>query len=137
MRGWLARRPAVPARFYPRAGAYRFDTDDKDDWIAQHFFTGGIMPSHGLIRQFPDFFTVERDWRWNGPHYQRTAEALAGQLRRPRRGNRGIAARVYGDEATLWRRRWRLFFLAVAGLFGHDEGVLGREPLSARPHIVT
>jgi cyclopropane-fatty-acyl-phospholipid synthase len=22
----------------------------------------------------------------------------------------------------LWRRRWRLFFLATAGLFGHDNG---------------
>ena len=29
---------------------------------------------------------------------------------------------VYGDQATLWRRRWRLFFLATAGLFGHRGG---------------
>ena len=25
-------------------------------------------------------------------------------------------------DANLWRRRWRLFFLATAGLFGHSRG---------------
>jgi cyclopropane-fatty-acyl-phospholipid synthase len=29
---------------------------------------------------------------------------------------------VYGDKAVLWHRRWRLFFLATAGLFGHRGG---------------
>ena len=53
--------------------SYRFAADDKDDWIAQHYFTGGIMPSRGLIRQFPDCFAVDAEWRWNGRHYQRTA----------------------------------------------------------------
>jgi cyclopropane-fatty-acyl-phospholipid synthase len=31
--------------FTHRAGAYRFDPTDKEDWIAQHFFTGGVMPT--------------------------------------------------------------------------------------------
>ena len=44
------------------------------NWMAQHFFTGGIMPTAGLIRQFPDLFTVEWEWRWSGTNYQRTAE---------------------------------------------------------------
>jgi hypothetical protein len=29
---------------------------------------------------------------------------------------------VYGDGTTLWMRRWRWFFLATAGLFGHAGG---------------
>jgi cyclopropane-fatty-acyl-phospholipid synthase len=29
---------------------------------------------------------------------------------------------VYGNEAGVWFRRWRLFFLATAGLFGHENG---------------
>ena len=29
---------------------------------------------------------------------------------------------VYGADARLWTRRWRLFFLATAGLFGHAGG---------------
>ena len=32
--------------FTHRAGAYLFDCNDKADWIARHFFTGGVMPSH-------------------------------------------------------------------------------------------
>ena len=33
-----------------------------------------------------------------------------------------ILREVYGRDARLWGRRWRLFFLATAGLFGHDQG---------------
>ena len=33
-----------------------------------------------------------------------------------------ILESVYGADARLWRRRWRLFFLATAGLFGHAGG---------------
>ena len=29
---------------------------------------------------------------------------------------------VYGADAALWQRRWRLFFLATRGLFGHAGG---------------
>jgi cyclopropane-fatty-acyl-phospholipid synthase len=29
---------------------------------------------------------------------------------------------VYGRDAKLWQRRWRLFFLATMGLFGHAAG---------------
>jgi cyclopropane-fatty-acyl-phospholipid synthase len=33
-----------------------------------------------------------------------------------------ILRNVYGRDARLWRRRWRLFFLATAGLFGYAGG---------------
>jgi len=49
--------------FTHRAGAYLFDRADREDWIAQHFFTGGVMPSHHLIRQYADLFEVEKEWR--------------------------------------------------------------------------
>ena len=52
--------------FSHRTMPYRFDTADSADWIAQHFFTGGIMPSHGLIRHLDACFTVEEEWRWSG-----------------------------------------------------------------------
>jgi cyclopropane fatty-acyl-phospholipid synthase-like methyltransferase len=32
-----------------------------------------LMPSHHLIRQYADLFEVEKEWRWSGTHYQRTA----------------------------------------------------------------
>ena len=60
--------------FSHRTGAYLFDRNDREDWIAQHFFTGGVMPSHHLIRQYADLFEVEKEWRWSGAHYRRTAD---------------------------------------------------------------
>ncbi|MCA9759890.1 MAG: class I SAM-dependent methyltransferase, partial [Candidatus Eisenbacteria bacterium] len=43
--------------------SYRFDPADRSDWIAQHFFTGGVMPSHDLVRHFGDLYQVEEEWR--------------------------------------------------------------------------
>ncbi|MGE0564954.1 MAG: cyclopropane-fatty-acyl-phospholipid synthase family protein [Pseudolabrys sp.] len=108
--------------FTHRKAPYRFSTDDKDDWIAQHFFTGGIMPSHDLIRQFGDLMTVEQDWRWSGTHYRRTAEQWLENLDRNEDAALAVLRRIYGRDARLWLRRWRLFFLATAGLFGHADG---------------
>lgn len=108
--------------FSHRAQPYRFELSDKSDWIAQYFFTGGIMPSHGLIRHFGDLFEVEQDWRWSGEHYRRTAmhwlenfDANADRVAR-------LMEETYGADAAVWTRRWRLFFLATAGLFGHNGG---------------
>jgi cyclopropane-fatty-acyl-phospholipid synthase len=102
--------------------AARYNVDNQSDWIAQHFFTGGIMPSHGLIRQFQDIFAVEEEWRWSGHHYRLTAlqwlaqfDANGGALDR-------ILLEVYGRDAALWRRRWRMFLLATAELFGFRDG---------------
>jgi len=108
--------------FTHRTGPYRFDVEDEADWIAQHFFAGGVMPSHKLMRQFPDLFTVEDDWRWSGAHYQKTALHWLENYDRNIAVIRPVLRQVYGDKAVLWHRRWRLFFLATAGLFGHRGG---------------
>jgi cyclopropane-fatty-acyl-phospholipid synthase len=108
--------------FSHRSQPYRFDKADKTDWIAQHFFTGGIMPSHGLIGQFPDCFEIEQQWRWNGRHYQQTALDWLTRFDANRADIDRLLAEVYGPDSKLWRRRWRLFYLATAGLFGHAGG---------------
>ncbi len=108
--------------FSNKHASYRFAVDDKEDWIAQHYFTGGIMPSHGLIRQFGDIFAVDADWYWNGRHYQRTALDWLKNFDRNADAVFEVLKRVYGRDAKLWQRRWRLFFLATAGLFGHAGG---------------
>lgn len=123
VRGWL--KPEGRAFihvFTHRTTPYRFDVNDEADWIAQHFFSGGVMPSHGLMAQFPDLFEVEADWRWSGQHYQRTALHWLENFDRHDTALREVLAEVYGDASPLWRRRWRLFFLATAGLFGHRDG---------------
>lgn len=122
-RGWLKPEGRLFIHVFTHAATpYRFDVADKTDWIAQHFFSGGVMPSHDLMRQFGDLFVVERDWRWSGVHYRRTAEAWLANYDANAAAIRPILKAVYGRDATLWQRRWRLFFLATAGLFGHAGG---------------
>jgi cyclopropane-fatty-acyl-phospholipid synthase len=104
--------------------SYRFDHDDPADWIAHHFFTGGIMPAHDLPHRFPTLFRVEQEWRWSGTHYRRTALDWLANFDNNIGAIRPIFSRVYGNDAVLWQRRWRLFFLATAGLFGHDDGAV-------------
>ena len=104
------------------AAPYRFDAADPADWIARHFFTGGIMPSHTLIRSFPQLFSLEQDWRWDGRHYQRTAHDWLANYDANAEHICALLHGVYGTQAKLWHRRWRLFFLAVEGLFGYADG---------------
>jgi cyclopropane-fatty-acyl-phospholipid synthase len=108
--------------FSHRSVPYRFETTDRSDWVAQHFFTGGIMPSHGLIRHLDADFQVERDWRWSGEHYRRTAQDWLANYDANIDTIDAILGQVYGADSALWRRRWRLFFLATAGLFGARQG---------------
>ena len=101
---------------------YRFDHADKADWIAQHFFTGGIMPSHNLIRHVAAPFELEADWRWSGTHYARTANDWLARFDENADAIADILRETYGQDWALWQRRWRLFFLATAGLFGARGG---------------
>jgi cyclopropane-fatty-acyl-phospholipid synthase len=123
VRSWLK----LDGRFFMhifthRAGAYLFDRADGEDWIAQHFFTGGVMPSHHLIRQYADLFTVEKEWRWSGTHYQRTALDWLSNFDARRDAIDAVLRPVYGSDTNLWMRRWRWFFLATSGLFGYADG---------------
>lgn len=123
VRGWLKPGGQVFLHvFNHRKTPYRFDRSNKADWIAQHFFTGGIMPSHGLIRNLDVPFSVTAEWRWSGEHYRRTAECWLENYDANAEQIGGLLRGVYGEDAALWGRRWRLFFLATAGLFGACGG---------------
>lgn len=123
VRGWLTPDGRVFMHVFAHEKTpYAFDVNDRADWIAQHFFTGGIMPSHGLIRKFPELFDVEAEWRWNGTHYARTAEHWLANFDANRSEIEQVLQPVYGADTALWVRRWRLFFLATEGLFGHADG---------------
>ena len=108
--------------FTHNASPYRFDASEKADWIAQHFFTGGIMPSHDLMHCFPDLFTMEAEWRLSGTHYANTARDWLNNFDRNAAAIMPVLRRTYGADAPLWKRRWRMFFLATEGLFGHAGG---------------
>ena len=137
VRGWLKPEGRLFVHVFTHASTpYRFDVKDPGDWIAQHFFAGGIMPSHGLIGRFGDLFQVEADWRWNGLHYERTALDWLDNYDRNAAEVMAALKPVYGRDAKLWFRRWRLFFLATAGLFGHRDGtVWGVSHYRLRPEV--
>ena len=103
--------------------AYPFETNGSANWMGRHFFTGGIMPSADLLGRFNDDLGVVGRWTWNGQHYRRTAEAWLANLD----AHRGDVLRVFERvdsraEARRWLNRWRMFFLAVAELFGYRGG---------------
>jgi cyclopropane-fatty-acyl-phospholipid synthase len=108
--------------FAHRSLPYRFDVANQGDWIGRHFFTGGIMPSTGLMRHFADVVEIEEEWRWNGTHYRRTADDWLLNYDRNAGEIGSVLAKIYGSRARLWQRRWRLFFIAIAELFGADNG---------------
>ena len=109
--------------FCHRKYLYPFNEDGSTDWMAKHFFSGGLMPSADLFHQFGTQFSVESQWRWNGRHYQQTAEAWLANLDANREAVEEILNGVYGERlGARWVQRWRMFFLAVSELFGYGDG---------------
>lgn len=109
--------------FVHRRLAYHYQSEGPDDWMAQHFFTGGTMPSFDLLRDFSDDLVVSRDWQVSGWHYQRTCEAWLARMDQRREAILPILAKTYGpDQVTRWWVRWRVFFMACAELFAYRDG---------------
>lgn len=104
--------------------AYTFETEGDDNWMGRHFFSGGIMPSHGLLAgTAPRSLKVEEAWWLDGTHYRRTAAAWRENLEARRGDVLRVLREHYGAaEAPVWYHRWRLFFLACEELFGYDGG---------------
>uniref|UniRef100_A0A7C4LQN6 Class I SAM-dependent methyltransferase n=1 Tax=Schlesneria paludicola TaxID=360056 RepID=A0A7C4LQN6_9PLAN len=122
--GWLRPQGKLFVHlFCHRRLVYPYHTEGPANWMGRYFFTGGLMPSEDLLSRFGRHLRVAEQWRWNGRHYQRTAEAWLQNLQRQRVVVLPILAEVYGaDAAARWFHRWRLFFLAVAEMFGLNGG---------------
>jgi cyclopropane-fatty-acyl-phospholipid synthase len=109
--------------FSHREHAYPYEAAGDDDWMARHFFSGGMMPSDDLLLHHARDLRVEERWRVSGTHYQKTCEAWLERLDANRELVLPVLAQTYGPErARLWHERWRLFFLACAELFGFRGG---------------
>lgn len=109
--------------FCHRKFAYPYEVEGEDDWMARHFFTGGVMPSRDLLRGVGGPLRVERGWTVDGTHYERTLLAWLRNLDARREEAMRVLESHYGTaDARTWFVRWRLFLLACAELFGYDGG---------------
>ncbi len=122
--GWLSPHGKLFVHvFCHRELAYPFEDEGPGDWMARHFFTGGQMPSAGLLPAFQGALRLEEQWAVSGLHYQRTSEAWLERLDANREAVLGLFRQVYGErEAPVWLERWRIFFMACAELFGTAGG---------------
>jgi cyclopropane-fatty-acyl-phospholipid synthase len=121
---WLADRGRLFVHvFAHHRFAYPFEARNGSDWMARHFFSGGMMPSESLFAQVQDVLAVEAQWRISGIHYERTANAWLENLDRHTDAVDAVLAATYGaDAAPRWRARWRVFFMACAEMFGYRDG---------------
>jgi cyclopropane-fatty-acyl-phospholipid synthase len=122
--GWLADDGRLFVHiFCHRRLPYLYEIAGDDDWMARHFFTGGLMPSLDLLDRFDDDLRVARQWVVDGSHYERTLLAWLRNLDARRAEALEILGRHYGREAAkTWFVRWRLFLLGCAELFGYRGG---------------
>ena len=91
--------------------------------MSRYFFSGGMMPSDELPLRFSRHLQVQNRWRWDGRHYQRTANAWLANMDARREAVWPILEATYGKaDALRWWMRWRMFFMACAELFGYDHG---------------
>ena len=124
-----AGRPVLRPRLLPPRARLPLRGRGDGDWMARHFFTGGMMPSHDLLLRFQRDLRVVAHWAVSGRHYARTARP--GSPTWPRAAERSApsCASAYGDgQERRWWVRWRLFFLACAELFAFRGGASGASP---------
>jgi cyclopropane-fatty-acyl-phospholipid synthase len=134
MRNWpelfrrIARWLRPGARFFAHVFCHRripylFEDRADEDWMARHFFSGGLMPSLDLMPSVARDLDHSETWTWDGTHYQRTANAWLSRIDADRDAVEAILARGGGPvPARQLFERWRMFFMACAELFGMRGG---------------
>lgn len=109
--------------FVHRDATYAFIDNGQNDWMSRYFFSGGMMPSDDLPLVFQSELRFVERWRWDGTHYEKTANAWLENMDKHQSELFPIFNQIYGEEnAKKWWSRWRLFFMACAELFGYDNG---------------
>ena len=109
--------------FVHRNTPYLFEVQGNDDWMSQFFFSGGMMPSDDLPLHFQDNLKLAQRWRWDGTHYEKTANAWLQNMDANAELITPILVQTYGaKDAEMWRNRWRMFYMACAELFGYNNG---------------
>lgn len=108
--------------FTHREHSYAFTDEGDTDFMARHFFTGGMMPGDGLAEAIADHLQVEEHWRLGGEHYARTAAAWLANMDAHRTEIEALFASTYGGEARKFWHYWRVFFMSCEELWAYDHG---------------
>jgi len=114
--------------FCHREFMYPFETEGSDNWMGRYFFTGGLMPAADTLLHFQEHLTIEEQWRLSGTHYEKTANAWLANHDREQDEIMDVLETAYGRDAAIWNRRWRMFWMSCAELFGYaggDEWLVG------------
>ncbi len=103
--------------------SYPFLNNKSTDWMARHFFSGGIMPSESLLTYFENDLLIANKWRVNGIHYQKTANAWLKNLLLKKNELLTLFSDTYGPSQLNQKwSGWTVFFIACAELFGFNKG---------------
>ena len=100
---------------------YRFASDK--NWIAQYFFSEGMMPAEDIFSKMDTSFIVEKQWRISGLHYKKTIDIWLKNFY----ANKSVIIEKltdhYGkDKQERMFGLWKMFFLICSELFGYKEG---------------
>ena len=103
--------------------AYPFEDKGEGDWMAREFFSGGQMPSHKLLTCFSSRMKIEKDWRVEGTHYEKTSLAWLNKMDENKKEVLKLFEKTYGkNEARTWFQRLRIFFMSCEVLFAFHKG---------------
>ena len=109
--------------FSHKSTPYFFETEGDDNWMGRYFFTGGVMPSHGLYAQYEDLLKIQKQWIVGGQNYAKTANDWLKNMDEHKEEISRLFMETYGAKnAAIWQQRWRIFFMSCAELFGYKNG---------------
>ena len=100
---------------------------DQTTWMGKHFLKGKIVPEHSIIKSLDKVIgkslEPEAEYKVNGRHYSKTAEAWLMLLDSEKARIIKLLEQAYGKEqAKLWFNRWRVYFLMLSEAFRMREG---------------
>lgn len=122
--GWLKQDGSLFVHvFAHKTRPYLFDVGTNGDWMARHFFTGGLMPSVDLLPRAFDELAHQQTWWVNGRHYARTLAAWRRRLDASR--DHLVVLLQDGGPKELGEarfNRWRVFLIGCEELFAFGGG---------------
>ncbi|XP_022139456.1 (S)-coclaurine N-methyltransferase-like isoform X2 [Momordica charantia] len=90
----------------------------QDSLLFVHYFCHKVFAYH-----FEDDVSIINHWLLNGKHYAKTSEEWLKRMDKNIGSIKPIMETTYGkDSALKWTVYWRTFFIAVAELFGYNDG---------------